>query len=372
MSVRRYLSASLFLLLCAFNLSSSQQASSFDVQLALDFSSAEQTLELYEGTSGSPQSVAELRGSRLALAATALLSGQHLETADLESTLRDAKYGQRPENDPFHIEEAREKTAEIKELLAEIKRRNFARRVSGTVAQLFPSSTRISTIIPVYVVAFGHQNISAFVQTIAWENGQPVAVAEGKGQLTIVVNLSRTIFYGDNLDDRFIGTLSVVAHEVFHAAFGVYQNQSAQWQKYFGKYRTYLDRLLELTQNEGIAHYLSFEQRGGYVPRDWNKRVAASFEEFNARADELLSQSVSPQRAGEILRSSNTSEYWESYGAITGLFIALTIDRELGRNALTATISGGPAEFYRTYLTLVARNNNLPRLSGTIRARLGN
>lgn len=372
MSAPRYLPVLLLILIVNLNFSYSQPAPTFDVQLALDFVSAEQTLELYEGISGSPQSVAELRGSRLALAATALLSGQHLETADLESTLRNAKYGQRSDNDPFRIEEARESTAEIKELLAEIKRRNFARRVSSTVAQLFPPDTRISTIIPLYFVAFGHQNISAFVQTIVWENGQPVAVAEGQGQLTIVVNLSRTIFYGDDLDDRFIGTLSVVAHEVFHAAFGVYQNQSAQWQKYFGKHRTYLDRLLELTQNEGIAHYLSFEQRGGYFPRDWNRRVAASFEEFNVRAGELLSRSVSPERAGEILRSSNTSEYWESYGAITGLFIALTIDRELGRNALASTIAGGPAKFYGTYLTLAGRNSNLPRLSDTIRTHLGN
>lgn len=356
--------------LLTLDTSHSQSNSSFHVQLSLDFLSAERTLELYEGTSGSPQSVAQLRGSQLALEATALLSGQHLKTPDLEAKLRDAKYGQLAGDDVFRIREARENTADIKELLAEIKRRNFGQRVASTVAQLFPSDARISSTIPVFFVAFGHQNISAFVQSIAWKDDRPVVVGEGEGQLTIVVNLSRTVYYGDDLNERFIGTLSVVAHEVFHAAFGVYQNQSPIWQSYFDTHRTYLDRLLELTQNEGIAHYLSFEQRGGHFPRDWNKRVTTSFEEFNTNAGELLSRSVSPQRAGEIIRASNTSEYWESYGAITGLFIAMTIDRELGREALTSTVSGGPFTFFGKYVSLTKSNTNLPRLSKSIQQRL--
>jgi hypothetical protein len=129
--------------------------------------------------------------------------------------------------------------------------------------------------------------------------------------------------------------------------------------------------LLELTQNEGIAHYLSFEQRGGYVPRDWDARVRTSMEEFNRNIAELLSPATGSRRAGEILRSSNTSTYWESYGAITGLFIAREIDGTSGRPALVETVARGPLAFFAAYDRLCEQDSNLPRLSPLLRRMLG-
>ncbi len=346
--------------------SSSLSQSGFNLQLALDYTSADRTLELYDGTVGSPQDVASLRGSRLALGATGLLSGQRLDLADLETHLRDAKYKHVAEDDVFRMKEAIDNADNIKALLAEIKRRNFAQRVIATVSQLFPSDTRLTKTVPMYFTAFGHQNISAFVQSIDWRNGVPVPVGDGEGELTIVVNLARTVFYGSTVEERFVGTLSVVAHEVFHVAFGHYQNESREWQAWFEGHRGALDHLLELTQNEGIAHYLSFEQRGGYMPQDWRTRIKNAFQEFNARSRELTSATISMRRAQEIIRASNTSEYWESYGAITGLFIAMTIDRKAGRTALHSTISGGPAAFYETYDRLAQNDDNLPRIEEAI------
>jgi hypothetical protein len=174
------------------------------------------------------------------------------------------------------------------------------------------------------------------------------------------------------VDEQFIGTLSVVAHEVFHSAFGVYKDDSPVWRRYYESHRGYLDQLLDLTQNEGIAHYLTFEQRtGGRLPVDWFHKVRASFEQFNEVADDLESEAMTPLRAGELIRQSNTSGYWESYGAITGLYIAREIDRELGRPALAETVAQGPADFYRKYVLTAARNGTLPALSLTILRRLG-
>ncbi len=336
--------------------------SGFNLQLTLDYNSAERTLELYDGTVGAPREVASLRGSQLALGATALLSGQRLNVEDLEAHLRDAKYKHVASDDVFRMKEAIENAEAIKELLVEIKRRNFGQRVISTVSQLFPPDTRLSKNVPVYLTAFGHQNISAFVQSIQWRNGKPVAVGDAEGELTIVVNLARTVFYGSNVSERFIGTLSVVAHEVFHVAFGHYQNESSEWQSWFDTHRGALDHLMELTQNEGIAHYLSFEQRGGYMPPDWRTRIKNAFREFDERSRELASPATSVKRAQEIIRASNASEYWESYGAITGLFMALTIDRKAGRSALHAAIAGGPPVFYETYDRLAQADDNLPRI----------
>lgn len=343
----------------------------FDVRLEVDMVSAERTIELFEGRSGSPRDVAALRGSRIALATTSLLSGQPLSLADLEQALEDAKYGHAARESVFRMDEGREYAPVLGELLTGIRRRNFARRVAGTVEALFPPDTRLSTTIPVYVVAFGHQNIEAFVRRVEWRGDVPVFVGEGEGELTIVVNIAKAVNYGRTVEERFIGVLSLVAHEVFHAAFGVYQDNSPVWKEYRETHRTYLDQLLELTQNEGIAHYLSFEQRtGGAVPRDWDARVQTSVRDFNANADALLSPRLSPSRAGEIIRASNTSGYWESYGAITGLFIAREINNALGRPALAGTIARGPADFFAKYDRLCRANSNLPRLSARIMDRL--
>ena len=78
-----------------------------------------------------------------------------------------------------------------------------------------------------------------------------------------MVNLANSVHYGRTVDERFIGLMSVVAHEVFHAAFGAYKDRSPQWQSFYAHHQSYVDRLLDLTQNEGIAYYLSLIQRSG-------------------------------------------------------------------------------------------------------------
>lgn len=343
----------------------------FAVHLNLDYESAVKTIELYQGLAGHPDDILRLRGSRIALATTALLAQKNLDDVTLGRSLEASKFGQTIPDDVFRMKEARENVALINELLDAIKRRNFSQRVTSTVEQLFPDRTRLTTSIPVYFVAFGHQNIDAFVRRVVWKDDAPYFVGEGEGELTIVVNLANAVHYGRTTDERFVGTLSVVAHEVFHAAFGVYRDNSPVWREYYATHRTYLDQLLDLTQNEGIAHYLTFEQRSrGFLPPDWDEKVQKAFADFNKNATELLSSSISPQRANELIRTSNTATYWESYGAIAGMAIARQIDLTLGRAALAETIANGPNDFFVKYIELVTRNNNLPALSPSIRRHI--
>jgi hypothetical protein len=78
-----------------------------------------------------------------------------------------------------------------------------------------------------------------------------------------------------------------------------------------------------------------------------------------------------PNRANELIRLSNTSGYWESYGSITGMIIARQIDQTLGRMALVETIARGPSDFFGKYVELMKRDNNFPRLSDTVVRELG-
>ena len=349
--------------LCAAG-TAAAQSDNFNVYLRIDYASAEQTLELYGGIAGRPAEIAALRGSQIALSTTSFLAQRPLDTPALERALEAVKFNQDLGDDVFRMREARANVAAITELLQESQRRNFGQKVVSTVAQLFPPSARVSTVIPVYFVAFGSQNIDAFVRRVVWRGDTPVFTGEGEGELTIVVNLAKCVNYGRTVDERFIGMLSVVAHEVFHAAFGVYKDGSPAWRAYYAGHRRPLDQLLDLAQNEGIAYYLTLIQSSrGRLPADGLERARRSFADFNRNAAELEAPGTTFRRSEDIIRLSNTSGYWESYGAITGMIIARQIDQSLGREALMETIASGPSDFFGKYATLMSRDSGIPALS---------
>lgn len=339
--------------------------SGFDVQLRLNFESADETINLYEGTSGNPEYIAGLRGSQIALATTALLAQKPLTTSDLVSNLQGAKFNNIVGDDVFRMREARSRVAGIKALVEQCKLHNFSQKVVSTVAQLFPNDAKVSATMPVYFVAFGHNNIDAYVRRVVWKGNTPIFVGEGEGELTIVVNLAKAANYEGPVEQQFIELLTVVAHEVFHVAFGVYQDTSPVWQRYFAQHHDYVDELLELTQNEGIAYFLNLVQHyGGTLPRVWVEQLPYSFSQFNSSVHELLSLRTTRQRAEELIRTSNLSgSHKESYGAFTGMIIARQIDHALGREALQQSIARGPFDFFGKYIDVMGRDNNLPALS---------
>jgi len=358
----------ILLLLCAPGVA---EAAGFNVVLTINYESAEKTIGLYEGLSGRPNEIARLPGSRIALATTALLAQRRLEINQLEEALEAAKFKQSLAEDVFNMNTARSGVGLLKELFDAVKSRNFSQKVVSTVEQLFPEGTSLTTAIPLFFVAFGHQNIDAFVRRVEWRGETPVFVGEGEGELTIVVNLAKAVGYGRTNDERFVRLLSTVAHEVFHAAFGVYKDNSVAWQSYYGSPREYLDQLLDLTQNEGIAHYLSLIQRaGGRLRTDQLESVNAAFREFNRTAEELRSPTISRRRADDLIRNSNTSAYWESYGAITGMIIAKQIDNKLGRQALMETIALGPQDFFGKYVMLMKTDTGIPPLGEVVAGRV--
>jgi hypothetical protein len=345
------------------------QSSSFDVNLRIDYTSAEQTIALLEDQLVNTQSLAELRGNRIAAATTGMIANRVEATVLLKNYLDSLKYHQQILDDVYHLEEARKNVSAMKELLQEMKKRNFSQRVVATVKQIFPEDVAIATTIPMYVVALGHENVNAYVRRITWKDDVPMFLGGDKGELTIIINLARSVMDEDNLDDRFISLLGVVAHEVFHAAFGVYKELSPVWKEWKNISKRPIHILLDLTQNEGIAYYLSLEQEGrGYLPRDWDNRMIEAFATFNKGSEELLSDRLTMSKANEILRQANLSGYWESFGSMTGMFIAREIDRMLGRAALIETISKNPIDFFQKYSTLTKQNTNLPKLSGRVEA----
>ena len=344
-----------------------QSNPNFNVNLLLDYTAAEQTIQLLADRYVNTQALVELRGNRIAASTTGLIENDRLSSLVLQYFLDSLKYHQIIKKDIYHLEDSRKNVFEINQLLEEMKKRNFNRRVVATVEQIFPQQTNINVTIPVYIVALGHENVDAYVRRIIWHGDIPQFVGEEEGELTIVVNLSHAVNYGNDLEERFVNLLGVVAHEVFHAAYGAYKNNSSAWKEFYRNHQKPFDVLLDLTQNEGIAYYLSLDQSwGGRVPRDWNSRTRDAFRTFNNNANELLSEKISPKRASELIRNANLSGYKESYGSMTGMFIAREIDLHLGRSALIAALSSNPYIFFQKYIELAKQDSNLPTLSEKI------
>ena len=342
----------------------SQTNSGFDVNLRVDYSSAEQLIDLCEGKLFNVNAVAESRGSQLAAATSALLARKQVSSETFRRELELVRNKSGSSDDVFGFAPMLSHLSEIKALLNESKKRELDRRVVATVEQFFPSDARISTSLTVYIVAFGHENAAAFVRRVVWNGNTPTFVGENEGEPIIVVNLARLVNSTPSTEVQFIETLSTLAHEAFHAVFAVYQSTSPVWKELNAKKAPYWP-LAELVQNEGIACRISFQERtGGTLPPSVFSSAKDAIPKLNGAMLEMASPNISGLRARELLMDANLSGTFErNYGAAAGLLMAFAIDSKMGRNALTETISKGVGDFFQKYDALTKQYDELPKLS---------
>ncbi|MGA7160187.1 MAG: DUF5700 domain-containing putative Zn-dependent protease [Bacteroidota bacterium] len=314
---------------------------------------------------------ADLRGSQLAATTSTLLARRQVSPEAFQHELELLRDNSRSPDDIFGLEPTRIHLAEVKALLAEIKKGELDRRVIATVEQFFPGDARISTTISVYVVAFGNENASAFVRRVVWRGNTPVFVGENEGEPVIVVNLERLVGNSAPTNVQFIETLSTLAHETFHAVFAVYQSSSPLWEDINSRKGAFWS-LAELVQNEGIAYRISFqEQTGSSLPPYIFNEAKNAVLVLNGAMQELLSPTITDSRARDLLMNANLSGSFEkNYGAAAGLLMAFAIDSKLGRNALTETIANGVGDFFDKYDALTKQYDELPKLSEEIKRKL--
>lgn len=334
----------------------------FNISLRLDFASVDALMELSEGKIGNVNRVAELRGNQIAAATSALLARQEYSTERFAQELQRFRNGATPANDMFGLTAATQYREQIKALTAESKRRNLDRKVLATIVPFFPQKTRITASIPVYFVALGNENAAAFVRSVVWRDNVPHFVGEGEGELTIVVNLTRSVQYIQDIQVQFIDMMSTLAHEAFHAVFGIYQQQTPAW-------RTVATRaepqwvLAELVQNEGMAYLISLQQRtGSHLSAAQLSSSKQSITDLNNALKELGSPGLTHARARELIMNSNLSgSYERNYGASAGLLMAYAIDSKLSRTALTEALEYGVGDFFGKYQQIADQFGELPK-----------
>lgn len=367
-------------LLCFLSLTVAQPNPNFNVTLRLDFSSVDALIELREGKIADANRVAELRGNQIAAATSALLArlnnevGQNRQPYSPTEFVRELERlsnGAVTSTDMFGLSATLKYLQQIKILLQETKKRQLDRRVVATIEAFFPQNAHITASIPVYFVAMGNENAAAFVRRVAWENNLPRFVGEGEGELTIVVNLARSVQYIQEVQLQFVDMMSTLAHETFHAVFGIYQSSSPVWRQQQLQYAPYW-RLAELVQNEGIAYLISLQQRSGAqlsAPQVQSAKQALKL--LNDALKELTSPSITPARARELIMSANLSGSFEkNYGATAGLLMAYSIDTQLGRTALNETLQNGIGDFFAKYQQLAEQFGELPKFDEKVVQKL--
>lgn len=350
-----------------FTFVSAQTNPNFNVSLRLDYSSVDALIELSEGRIANVNRIAELRGNQIAAATSALLARKSHSSADFAGALERFRNGSTASEDIFGLNATTSYLAKIKLLLQETKKRQLDRKVIATIESFFPQNTRITASIPVYFVALGNENAAAFVRSIVWEGNTPRFVGDGEGELTIVVNLTRSVQYIQEVQLQFVDMMSTLAHETFHAVFGIYQNTSPAWQRSNYKYDPPWV-LAELTQNEGIAYLISLQQRtGAHLSSGQLNAAKQAVTSLNSALKELSSPSVTSTRVQELIMNSNLSgSYEKNYGATAGLLMAYSIDAKLGRTALNETIQNGVGDFFEKYQKLTEQFGELPKFDAEV------
>jgi hypothetical protein len=348
--------------------SAGQSNPQFDITLRIDYSSAEQMLDFFSRRTYNTDLVANARGNKLAAATSIMLARTERPPQDFARQLELVRDDFNVREDIYGLKETKSHVDQTQKLLTEIRKRQLDRRVVATVQSFFPSDAKVSGTILVFVVVMGNEKAAAFVRWIVWNNESPVFVGENQGEQVIVLNLARSLAYNNDVNAQFIELLGTLAHECFHAVFGIYQQNSEIWHSFHQRSEP-IWSLAEVVQNEGIAYYLSLQlQIGGQIPATpWFDATNRAMKNFNDASKELLAPIVQSQRARELILNANLSgSFAGNYGATAGLRIAYEIDTRLGRTALTETIRGGVKEFFGKYDTLCHQNPALPRLDEAV------
>ena len=347
---------------------SSQSNPKFDITLQIDYSSAEQMLGFFSRQVYNTDRVADARGNKIAAATSLLLGRTDRSPQDFAQQLELVRDDYNTNDDLYGLKAARLHVGQLKKLLTETQKRQLDRRVVATVQTYFPSSADIQGTVPVYVVVMGNERAAAFVRRVVWRDGWPVFVNDNEGEQVIVLNLTRMLEFSSDVNAQFIQTLGTLAHESFHAIFGLYQQNSQTWREYHHRMGPFWP-LAELVQNEGIAYLLSLQlQIGGEVPANsWFDATGCAITSFNRASKELIAPSITSQRAKELILNANMSGSFEAnYGATAGQRMAYEIDTRFGRQALANTIIGGVKEFFGMYDSLCMQNTNLPRVDAEV------
>ncbi|MCD4777171.1 MAG: hypothetical protein K8S15_14130 [Candidatus Aegiribacteria sp.] len=250
-------------------------------------------------------------------------------------------------------------------LLNEIKEYDFQGEIVDRIKPYIPTDYPLNITCNVYFVLTGWEWGDAMVREIT-KIDDHYNVTE-QGESVIIINLSiLTNLYGDDVDELLNDNVSnTMSHELFHLVFAEYQHVSSYWKN--NRDTTKIGQLVEIIQNEGIAHYLSHNQMQ-YLIKYYNtsnelkEHEKDAFGQLDAAVKILLNIETCEQEKDSILMKSNVGKYWDKYGCIAGKFMVYHIINEYGEEAIQQSLSEGARYFLELYDKLQIKSPTIPGL----------
>ena len=268
-------------------------------------------------------------------------------------------------SDPYGLRLAWLQRDESSLLLNKIKEYNFQGEIVERIKPYIPTDYPLDVECNVYFVLTGWEWGDAMVRKIT--NIDNHSGVTEQGEPVIIVNLSIiTNLYGDDIDILLNDDIShTISHELFHLVFAKYQNVSSYWKN--NRDTTKIGQLVEIIQNEGIAHYLSHNQKQNLIENynssnELKEREKEAFKQLSIAVKQLLNTELSNQEKDDILMKSNAGRYWDKFGAIAGKFMVYHIEKEYGEQAIQQSLSKGAYYFLELYNKLQIESPTLPSL----------
>ncbi|RUT73428.1 DUF5700 domain-containing putative Zn-dependent protease [Ancylomarina longa] len=275
--------------------------------------------------------------------------------------------------DPYGLRLAWFQRDESSLLLDKIKEYNFQGEIAERIRPYIPTDYPLEITSNVYFVLTGWEWGDAMVRKITktddyyrvMEQGEPIIIVN----LSIITNL-----YGDDIDTLLNDNISqTITHELFHLVFANYQSVSSSWKN--NSDTTKIGQLVEIVQNEGIAHYISHNQKQNLIKNyntsnELKEHEVEAFKQLDIAVKQLLNPELSNQEKDNILMKSNSGRYWDKFGAIAGKFMVYHIEKEYGEQAIQKSLSKGAYYFLELYNKVQSENSELPILPEELKERI--
>ncbi len=263
--------------------------------------------------------------------------------------------------DPYGINLAYVQKEKSILLLERVKNYDVTNQIIDRIKPYIPSDYPLDITCNVYFVLTGWEWGDAMVSRV--KNVDNKYIIDENGEPIIIINLSiMTHLYSEDIEELLHHISHSISHELFHLIFAKYRDISPYWKT--EKDNTEIESLIEIIQNEGIAHYISHNQKQDLIANydqstEYKQREKDAFQQLEIAIKQLLNPIISKDKKYDILMKSNAGKFWSKYGAIAGMFIVYHIEKALGEEAIKETVAKGAISFLKQYEQIQTKNPEL-------------
>lgn len=172
-------------------------------------------------------------------------------------------------------------------------------------------------------------NITICLIVGAPKGNEAIVREDNNGNRYIIIDLAQICTYSQDINQLDFIIFDFITHEVAHALVCLKYPYSDKLSK--------VQLLKQLTFDEGIAHFLSYQE--DVLKVDWHseemeKRKASAYSKLNYFLEHVDDFSL------ELMKQSNSGSFWDKFASISGMFAIIEYYEKGGR--LSRLLTHGP------------------------------